>query len=50
VSRQIPNVDLKNEQFGLKEHFLVSITGWLKVEEGALYEFRMNVDMMKKEL
>jgi cytochrome c len=44
VSRQIPNVDLKNEQFGLKEHFLVSITGWLKVEEGALYEFRMNVD------
>ena len=44
ISRQIPNVDLKNEDFGLKEHFLVSITGWLKVTEGALYEFRMNVD------
>lgn len=44
VSRQIQNVDLKDEQFGLKEHFVVSITGWLKVEEGALYEFRMNVD------
>ncbi len=44
VNKHIPNVDLKGDQFGLKEHFLVSITGWLKVEEGALYEFKMHVD------
>lgn len=45
VSRKINQIKLNGEKdFGLKERFFASITGWIKIEEAGLYQFRLGSD------